>query len=101
MGRPRNPDSENMRQVPIRIHENDYKVLKKLMLDDGLTLQKLTNTFIQSYLRADASALKILKQQAELNTVPKEVLDRYNLSQRERQKLIEQIEEESKDEEVA
>lgn len=93
-------DSKSMRQVPYRIHDNDYKVLKKLFADDSLTFQSFTRFCVDSYLKGDPLMLRLLKQNRELSAVPKDVLDRYTLSQRERQALLEEIERENDKEKV-
>lgn len=81
----------NIQQVPFRLHMNDHKLLKKLLGDDSLTFQGFVDICVQAYLKGDPTFLKMVKQWKELNTVPKEVQDRYTLSQRERQALLDEI----------
>lgn len=85
---------ERMRQVPYRTHENDYRILKKFLADDGLTFQGLVKVCVKAYVEGNPLILKLLKQHAELSLVPQEVLDRYTLSRRERENLLNDIEKE-------
>jgi hypothetical protein len=77
--------------VPFRLHVNDHKLLKKVLIDDNLKFQTFVEACVQAYLRGDPAALKIVKDWRELNTIPKEKRDAYNLSSRERNKILDEL----------
>jgi hypothetical protein len=90
----------DMKQVPYRIHRNDYVLLRQLMTADHLTFQSLVKTCVEAYMKGDPLVMRMLRQHKELESVPKSVIDRYTLSQRERQALLEQLEREQDKEEI-
>ena len=92
-----NPDKGNdkdfgIKQIPFRIHYHDKGVLDKLLRDDGLTFQRFVEFCTKAYMEADPSMMRLLRDRIELHKVPREVLDRYTISQRERQIILDQIE---------
>lgn len=87
-------DPALMRQVPFRMHRDDAVVLKKLVKDDGLTVQGLVATMVEGYMKGNPHLLRYLRDQMELLKVPKDVLDRYSLSQRDREKVLAELDKE-------
>lgn len=47
---------------------------------------------VEGFLRGDPSAMKIIKDWRALNSVPKDWKDRYSLSHRERDMILDEIE---------
>lgn len=82
-----------IQQIPFRLHVNDHKVLKKILIDDGMRFQTFVSACVEAYLRGDPSILKVVKDWKDLNTIPKDVRDKYTLSQRERRALLDELEE--------
>lgn len=84
-----------IQQIPFRLHINDHKALKKLLIDDGMKFQTFVSACVEAYLRGDPNIVKAVKDWKDLNTIPKDVRDRYSLSQRERKALLDELEEAS------
>ena len=82
----------NAKLVPFRIHENDYAVFKKLLQDDGFSFQSFVRAFVDAYVDGEQAVLEVLKRKHGLPVASKNEVDRFTLSQKERQKLAEQIE---------
>lgn len=82
----------NIKQVPFRIHNNDYILLKKLLSDEDLRFQHLVDACVQAYMRGDPHVMKVVKDYVEQSHIPKEHKDQYTLSQRERSKLLDELE---------
>lgn len=78
--------------VPFRLDVNDHKALKKLLIDDEMTFQKFVASCVEAYLRGDPNILKCVKDWKLINSIPPEDRDKYNLSQRERQNILDEIE---------
>lgn len=84
-------EKENTHSILFRCHKDDFIILKKLLADDKLSVQQFFRICVQTYLRADTSIMKVIKMQKELDNVPDEVKDKYALSQRDRQALLDEI----------
>lgn len=78
-------------QIPYRIHNNDKVLMIKLMEDDKINFQRFIDACVQAYLRGDPAAQKIVKDWKALNEIPPEDRERYTLSHRERQKIMDEI----------
>lgn len=87
------PD-QNFVQVPFRMHRNDHYILKKLLLDKDLTLQLFMTACVESFLRGDPQSVKAIEDWMQINALPKDMRDKYTLSHRERQDILDEIEEE-------
>ncbi|MHB8407786.1 MAG: hypothetical protein ACYDHY_06685 [Acidiferrobacterales bacterium] len=83
---------KNIQQIPFRLHTNDHKALKKLLVDEEMGFQTFVDAAVQAYLRGDKAILKVLQDYKDLNTIPKEQREAYNLSQRERGKILDELE---------
>jgi len=83
---------KNICQVPFRMHLNDHKMMKKLLIDEGISFQMFTDACCQAFLRGDRIIIQLLHTYKDLITVPREEKDSYNLSHRERSKLLDEIE---------
>lgn len=81
-----------VRQISFRIHYHDKAVLDKILHDDGLTFQSFCEFTTKAYMEGDRTMMRLLKERLALHQVPKTVLDRYTLSSRERQNLLDEIE---------
>lgn len=84
--------AKSIKQMPLRIHENDKKMFKKLLLDDGITAQHFFRCVVTAYLNGDPAILKLVKQWKELLEIPAEEKASYTLSQREREKILRELE---------
>lgn len=84
---------KNLQQVPIRLHMNDYRAMKKLFIDEGWSFQKFVAACADMYLRRDPLFLKSIADWKTENDVPKKMKDRYSHSKREASELLDEIEE--------
>ena len=74
------------------ILEEDELILKKLLIDEGISFQWFLDCVVQSYLRGDPHVTKIVREFKELCSVPKERRDLYELSIRDREKMYDDLE---------
>ena len=82
----------NIKQIPFRIHQNDKVLFIKLLSDQGLTFQTFANYCMQAFLNADPAIMKVIKDWKAIGEVPKEHMDRYTLSHRERDMIQKELE---------
>lgn len=87
----------NVRQIPFRIHANDYILLKKLLVDDGMKFQTFVASCVEAYMRGDPNILKCVKDWKEISAIPRVDRDKYSLSHRDRQKILDEIEDAASD----
>lgn len=71
---------------------NDKALFMKLLEDSNLTFQSFSEACMQAFLRGDPSIMKVIKDWRVLNTIPKENLERYTLSHRERAEIMKELE---------
>lgn len=90
----KNPD--DWQQIPTRLHRNDYKMLKKVLFDEGMTYQTLVQCLVHAYLDGNPQVLKIVKTYKEALSVPAHQREAKTLSQRERDLLLKEIEDRQK-----
>ena len=74
----------NIRQMPFRMHLNDKVLFMKLLSDYNLSYQSFADACMQAFMRADPSIMKVIKDWRALNVIPKQDMNRYTLSHRER-----------------
>lgn len=85
-------DKDNgTQQVPVRIHRNDYRALRKLFLDEHWSVQKFVSACVDLYLNRDPLFLRSINEWQEENNTPKELKD-YSHSPREANALYKEIE---------
>lgn len=84
--------AKNIKQMPFRMHANDKAIFLKLLSDQGLNFQTFANYCMLAFLNADPSILKVVKDWKALSEVPKDHLDRYTLSHRERDAIQKELE---------
>lgn len=82
-------------KVMYRLHPNDKKLMIKLLDDMNWSIQKFGLAVTDAFLRGDPHLLKALKDWETLNEIPKDQIQNYTLSQRERMNLLAQIEEQT------
>lgn len=92
---PRIKESDLFKRSSIKLHPDDQRVLKKLLVDDDLSFQAFMEACVQAYLRGDPNMLKVVKDFRMLRRIPKEKLAEYLMSHRERERLLKEMEEES------
>jgi hypothetical protein len=78
-------------QMSVRLHINDRVVFRKLLDDVGMNFQEFFTACMEAFLRADPSALKIIKDWKDLNVIPREMRDKYMLSHRERDDIAKEL----------
>lgn len=83
----------HIKQVPFRLHENDYRALKKLLRDDNWRFQHLMAACVDAYINRNPLLIKLLADWKEDNVIPKKMRDRYSLSNREKKNLLDELEE--------
>jgi hypothetical protein len=83
---------KNIRQIPFRLHMNDKILFMKLLSDADLTYQSFSQACMEAFLRADPAVMKVIKDWRDLSTVPKDHLERYTLSHRERDAIQKELE---------
>lgn len=93
-------DELDYQQVPTRIHVNDYKLMKKLLVDDGMSYSAFVRICVRAYLDGNAHFLKILKVYKDVVDLPQSLRETYTLSQRERALMLKELEEQEKNEEI-
>lgn len=86
------PQGVPVKSFRVLVHEEDYKILQKLLSDEEISFQWFMDTVIQSYLRGDPYVTKIVHEFKELMSVPKERRDLYELSIRDREKMYDDLE---------
>jgi len=84
---------KNIRQIPYRMHANDKVLMHKLLRDEGVSFQTFTDACVQAFMRGDPAMMKVIQDWKELNLIPKDKLDLYTLSHRERQLIQRELEE--------
>ena len=91
------PDKNGYVHMPIVIHFNDYTLMKKLLVDDDISYNGFVNFCIASYLNGDPHMMKVVKTYKETFDVPRNIREKFVLSQRERAKILEDLENEDKE----
>lgn len=76
--------AKQIKQVPFRLHMNDYNALRKLLDEDGWKFQRLVEAVVEAYIRRDPLLIKLLVEWKEENVIPRRIRDDYTLSSRER-----------------
>lgn len=80
-----------IQQIPFRLHMNDHKMMKKILVDEGMTFQTFVSACVEAFLRADPAIMRAIKEWKDLNSIPKDVRDKYTFSQRERQAILSEL----------
>jgi hypothetical protein len=81
-----------IRQIPFRIHVDDYALLRKMLFDDGMKFQFFVDACVQAYLRGDPAMLRFVKDWKMMSEIPREKKAMYMLSHRDRQALLDEFE---------
>lgn len=92
---------QNLKGVLIRVHKNDYVIIKQMLVKDGAAFQHLTTACLEAYLRRDAEVLRILKDWKDANVIRKEDKNRFDFSDRERRAILDELDGELVDTEDA
>lgn len=84
-------------ESPVKSHrfkilEDDEKILRKLLIDEGISFQWFMDCVVQSYLRGDPHVTRIVREFKELTSVPAERRSLYELSIRDREKMYDDLE---------
>jgi hypothetical protein len=81
-----------LKQLSVRMHPYEHQLLMTLLKRDELSFQKLYKYIVSGYLNADPRILAFVREQRELEQVPRDIRDKHPLSWRERNKLLDEIE---------
>jgi hypothetical protein len=87
--------AKTLKQVPIRLHVNDYRAMKKLFVDEGWNFQKFVSACVESYLRRDPLLLRTIEEWKVENAAPQRANksgDVFTHSRREANDLLDEIE---------
>jgi hypothetical protein len=87
------------KQLSVRMHPQEHKLLMTLLKRDELSFQKLYTYIVNGYLNADPRIIAFVKEQRELERIPKDIRDRHVIPWRERNKLFDEIAEKGKEDE--
>jgi hypothetical protein len=80
------------KQLSVRMHAHDHTMLMALLKRDEMSFQKLYTYIVSGYLNADPRIIAFLREQRELERVPKDVREKHVLSWRERNNILDEIE---------
>jgi hypothetical protein len=81
-----------IQQVPFRLHQNDYKVLKKMLAEDNWKFQTLVQACVDAYINRNPLMVKLLCDWKEENALPRKLGNKYTLSGREKRELLDVLE---------
>ena len=97
------PPEEHTRKDPklphnimVRLHQNDWELLRVMLRRDGLSFQKFVSLCSKAYLEADPAIIKSIRTYREYELVPKDQRERGVFSNRERMEIYHELEKESK-----
>lgn len=90
-------DKSNPHGIMVRLHQNDWEMLRVMLRRDGLSFQKFVNFCSRAYMDADPAIIKCLRTYRELELVPKDQRARGVFSNRERAEIYAQLEKEKKE----
>lgn len=89
---------KNIGKLAFRIHENDKMLLLKVLRNEGFTYQQYAVACAEALLRGDRECFEIMKTWKQFNEIPKEDIDKFTLSARERAQIQKDLEDMRKDE---
>ncbi len=81
----------NIQQVPVRVHTNDHRALKKLFIDEQWSFQKFFVACMELYFKRDPLFIKVIDDWREENDAPKKTTEKYTHSRREANSLLDEI----------
>jgi hypothetical protein len=84
----------NIHQIPTRIHENDWALLKKLFIDSDLKWQQFADACIDAFIHGNPHILKVIAGYRDVIRIPLSKRDEAALSHRERNSLLDELERE-------
>ena len=82
--------------IMVRLHQNDWDLLKVMLRRDGLSFQKFTSLVSRAYIEADPNIIKCLRTYREFDMLPKEQKAKGVFSNRERAEIYAALEAEQK-----
>lgn len=78
--------------VFFRLHKHDHSMLKGLLKQDKMTMQRFFELCVRGYLDAQPELMRALKDMRAQDAVPRIVREKHVLSQRERASIFDEIE---------
>ena len=85
-------DKSDPHGIMVRLHQNDWDLLKVMLKRDGLSFQKFISLVSKGYLEADPNIIKCLRTYRSLELVPQDQVARGVFSNRERQQIYAELE---------
>lgn len=89
--------AQNLKQVPVRVHKNDYELLKQWLKRDGVAFQHFVSCMVEAYLQRDQNMVKLVEDWKKVNLVRFKDVDKFDFSPRERRKILDELSEEFDD----
>lgn len=89
--------ARNMHQLPVRIHKNDYALLRQWLDKDGMKFQHFVLAVVESYLQRDQALVKLVEDWKKINLIRFKDVDRFDFSNREKRKILDELSEEFDD----
>lgn len=83
---------EDMKQIPTRVHINDYAMLKRLLTDAGMTYQAFVSACVEAYLNGSPTFIQVVQAYKDSMEVPRSERVARTLSHRERLELLKELE---------
>jgi len=84
-------------EILVRLHQNDWNMLKLMLKRDELSFQKFVSMCSRSYLDADPDLLRCIKRYRTLAMIPEHEQRKGVFSNRERAEIYAELEKESKE----
>ncbi len=81
--------------IMVRLHQNDWDLLRVMLRRDGLSFQKFVSLVSKAYLEADPHLIKALRTYRELELIPKDSREKGVFSNRERAAIYDALEAEA------
>ena len=85
-------DKKAPHTVLVRLHQNDWEMLRLLLRRDGMSFQKFVSLCSRAYLEADPAIIKSIRTYRELELVPQDQRDKAVFSNRERMQIYAELE---------
>lgn len=81
----------NIKQLSYRLHVNDKILFKKVLRDEEIGFQSFVDACMHAFLRGDPNIMKVIDDWKQLSTVPRDHVELYTLSHRERVELQKEL----------
>lgn len=84
---------KNIKQVPIRLHKNDWVLIKQWLGKEGLAFQHFATAMVEAYLQRDQYVVKLVEDWKKANILRWKGLEpeRFDFSSREKRALLDEL----------